>query len=102
MRLIAPLLLIFSLAANASEPVEVPVVDTPYNVQHGLRAPSMQQSLALTGDFYQLTHEAVWDLFKKKWASKTAVGLFDLSTSFVLPLPLTGAWLHEEWHRAVL
>ena len=63
----------------------------------------MQQSLAITGSVYELSHQALWDAFgKREWASKTAVGLFDLATTAVLPLPLTDVWLHEEWHRAVL
>ena len=103
MRRLLPFLLVFSAAAYAGEPVELPVVDVPYNAQHGLRAPSMQQSLAATGAFYELSHQAVWDAFgKREWARKTAVGLFDLATTVILPLPLTTAWVHEEWHRAVL
>ena len=86
----------------ASVTFDIPVVDAPYNVQHGLRAPSMQQSLAMTGAFYELSHEAVWNAFKREWESKAAVSLFDLATTVILPMPLTDAWIHEEWHRAVL
>ena len=102
MRILVPLLVVFAAVAYGSEPVELPIVDVPYNAQHGLRAPSMQQSLAMTAAFYELSHEAVWNAFKREWVSKTAVGLFDIATTFVLPLPLTDAWIHEEWHRAVL
>ncbi|HEY8181769.1 MAG TPA: hypothetical protein VII32_05980 [Thermoanaerobaculia bacterium] len=95
--------LAFSAVANASEPVEIPVIDLPYNVQHGLRAPSMEQSLAITTDVYEVAHEKLWDAFsKRRWASKTAVAVFDLATTVILPVPFTDAWLHEEWHRAVL
>ncbi len=63
----------------------------------------MQQSLAMTGAFYELSHEAVWNAFaKREWASRTAVALFDVATTLILPLPFTDAWVHEEWHRAVL
>ncbi|HMC22105.1 MAG TPA: hypothetical protein VKL19_09680 [Thermoanaerobaculia bacterium] len=95
----------FLVAASLafSQQIEVPVIDLPYNAAHGLRGPSMQQSLAITGSVYELSHQALWDAFgKREWASKTAVGLFDLATTAVLPLPLTDVWLHEEWHRAVL
>src|SRR6266480_38637 len=103
MRILLCVILAVASAAYASEPVEIPVVDVPYNDQHGLRGPSMQQSLAMTGAFYELSHEAVWNAFaKREWASKTAVALFDVATTLILPLPFTDAWVHEEWHRAVL
>ena len=28
--------------------------------------------------------------------------MFDVATTLLLPLPFTDAWVHEEWHRAVL
>src|SRR6266849_4287287 len=90
-------LLAFSSVARGSEPVEIPIIDAPYNLQHGLRAPSMEQSLAITGSVYELSHEALWDAFsKRKWGSKTAVTVFDLATTVLLPMPLTDVWLHEE------
>src|SRR5688500_1348773 len=39
--------------------IDLPVVDAPYNVKHGLRAPSMAQSLAVTEGFYELAHTAI-------------------------------------------
>src|SRR6266536_3938557 len=83
-------LLVICGAARGSEPVEIPIIDLPYNVQHGLRAPSMQQSLAITSSVYELSHEALWDAFSKRtWASKTAVAAFDLATTVILPMPFT-------------
>ncbi len=103
MRSLLPLLLAFSSIAYAEEPIEIPIIDLPYNVDHHLRAPSMQQSLAMTGSVYELAHTTLWDAFaKREWAAKTAVGLFDLVTTIYLPSPLTDAWIHEEWHRAIL
>ncbi|HEY8131871.1 MAG TPA: hypothetical protein VII12_08255, partial [Thermoanaerobaculia bacterium] len=69
-----PLALTLFLAAAPlafSQQIEVPVIDLPYNAAHGLRAPSMQQSLAITGSVYELSHQALWDAFgKREWASK--------------------------------
>src|SRR5205823_14019175 len=103
MRILLCVILAVASAAYASEPVEIPVVDVPYNVQHGLRGPSMQQSLAMTGAFYELSHEAVWNAFAKRdWVSKIAVALFDVATKLILPLTFMVAWVLGEWHSALL
>jgi hypothetical protein len=81
-----------------SQQLEVPVIDLPYNAAHGLRGPSMQQSLGMTASVYEATHTSIQDAFgKRKRLGEIAVALFDL-----LPLPLTDVWIHEEWHRAIL
>lgn len=84
--------------------IDVTLFDAPYNVAHGLRAPSMQQSLTLTASTYDLAHLSLQNVFgdKHEKLNKTAVAAFDFLTVAVLPLPLTDAWLHEEWHRAVM
>ncbi len=80
--------------------LDVPLLDAPYNIRHGLRAPSMQQSLALTEGFYEASHagiQAAWG--KHKWLGRGSVALWDY---FTIALPLADAWVHEEFHRAVL
>ena len=98
----------FFVSLTASAQSDTPKVDITlfdsYNLQHGLRAPSMQQSLSATATTYDLTHLALQNAFGEKHPrlNKTAVALFDGLTTAVTPLPLTDAWLHEEWHRAVM
>ncbi|MAE18895.1 hypothetical protein CMK12_08210 [Candidatus Poribacteria bacterium] len=85
-------------------------LDLPFNLSHGGRFPSMDQSLALTAGFYTLSHSAIghlwtqinwgrYDTLIEKTLTIISVTLFDLST---VALPLADAWLHEEWHRAVM
>lgn len=80
--------------------VDMPLVDAPYNVSNGGRAPSMAQSLAAGTAFQELTHEGI----KRAWGKHTTLAgttiwLFDL---FAAELPLGDAWVHEEYHRAVM
>jgi hypothetical protein len=80
--------------------IDLPVVDAPYNVAHGLRAPSMAQSLAVSEGFYELAHPAI----QKVWGSHhvaAGVSLF-LFDVFGGLLPGGDGWMHEEYHRAVL
>ena len=94
--------LVVALAALLSFPAaaqqyEVPVIDLPYNAAHGVRAPSMQQSLALTADVYDASHVGLEEAFgERKKLGRTAIALFDFLTVSVAPLPLTDAWVHEE------
>ena len=85
-------------------------LDLPFNLSHGGRFPSMDQSLALTAGFYTLSHSAIshlwtqiywgrYDTLIAKTLTIISVTLFDLSTVALL---LADAWLHEEWHRAVM
>jgi hypothetical protein len=99
------LLLTTSLFAQQQDTskIEIPLIDLPYNVQHGLRGPSMQQSLAITSDFYELSHRGIQDLFgERDKLGKSMVGVLDVATILAVPVPLADAWLHEEWHRAVM
>ncbi len=80
---------------------ELPAADLPYNVSHGGRFPSMYQSLSITTNIYQASHLA-FSQAKDSWPrlSLIASGFCDL---FILAyLPGGNAWLHEEWHRAVM
>lgn len=80
--------------------LDLPLVDHPDNAADGYTAPSMQQSLALTRDFYQTSHYLI------EKVSGRNVRLLGLSTVafdvLAVYLPLGDGWLHEEWHRAIL
>jgi hypothetical protein len=80
--------------------IDLPILDAPFNVAHGLRAPSMAQSLAITESFYELAHPAI----ERAWGdhhvlSGISLVLFDTFGSL---LPGGDGWVHEEYHRAVL
>ena len=85
---------------NASIVVDFPVVDYRYNWADGFTFPSMQQSLHLTKDVYQYTHYKIAQALPTRpvWSKLSIVG-FDILMSWV---PFGDAWLHEEWHRAVM
>lgn len=105
--------LLVAAPVSAQEPVDrhgvvldVPLVDLPFNARGGLAWPGMPQSLALSGDFYQLLHfglgQAI-DPYEGPWwqrlAGRALIGAGDL---LVTNLPPGLAWQHEEGHRAVL
>lgn len=115
-----PLLFLAALAAAAALPsvaraddsarsgvvLDVPLVDLPYNARGGLRWPSMTQSLALSGDFYQVFHYGVGqaiDPYEGEWwrrlLGRAVISAGDL---LVTGLPPALTWQHEEGHRAVL
>lgn len=97
--------------------VSLPVADLPQNYTLPYYAPSMQQSLELSNDFYELGFwgiDALGDLIfvpkEKKYSTgrkigntifKFAVGLGFSKYGSELPIPL-GVWGHEEFHRSVL
>ena len=80
--------------------VDLPLVDAPYNFAHGLRAPSMAQTGAITEGFYELAHPAI----ERAWGShKVLAGIsLVLFDTFGSMLPGGDGWMHEEYHRAVL
>ena len=94
-----------SIAANSHSKPEVmildfPLVDYPFNWRDGYTAPSMQQSLHTAKDVYQYSHYkfAQWFATKPVTKALSTVG-FDIVS---LWLPFGAAWMHEEWHRAVM
>lgn len=96
-------LVLFSIDEEVERtPLTVPLVDVPFNFAgRGYSFPSMQQSLNLSKDFYQLGHYAIEEALsgKKRWIRiLTEIG-FDVFSTW---LPLGNGWMHEEWHRAVL
>lgn len=90
------------LAAQAGAPprLELPLLDAPYNLAHGYRAPSMQQSRSVTTSFYEASHYGIQKAWgDRKWLARGSILLFDY---FTFVLPFAGIWLHEEYHRAVM
>jgi hypothetical protein len=80
--------------------IDLPLLELPYNSAHGVRAPGMQQSLGITAGLYEAMHTALAGVATSHpWARNAAITVFDY---FTIAVPLGDAWLHEEWHRAVL
>lgn len=103
-----------SAIATAAAPrplrIDLPLLDVPFNVEHGYSFPSMQQSVALTAGVTQATHEALGILWRPTVTDRSVQGVLanrrlgGLWASIVLfdalsPFP---GWTHEEGHRAVL
>lgn len=78
----------------------IPIIDHPFVTQAPYAMPSMAQSLALTKTVYQYGHQAIAEHFtdSPRAGYLTLIG-FDFIATW---LPLGNAWLHEEWHRAVM
>jgi hypothetical protein len=91
-------------AGDGSEretPIPLTVVDLPFNA--GMGWPSMRQSLDLG---YAATRLPTWGVvrgFDRVRNPELRLGL-GLMTVYAVnaPLILVSAWMHEEWHRAVL
>jgi hypothetical protein len=97
---IAPLILIRGASALAAQSTDIPLVELPYNTAHGPRAPGMQQSLAITTDFYESMHGLLARVAPSHpWLRNAGITAIDYLT---IAVPFGDAWVHEEWHRAVL
>ena len=89
-----------STTASPQIILELPIVDYPFNWSDGYVAPSMQQSLYVTKDVYQYTHYKFSQWYESRPVARTLSTIgFDVVS---LWLPFGAAWMHEEWHRAVL
>ncbi len=91
-------------AVEVEEPeftIRVPILDYPFVSSNGFSFPSMDQSLALSNDFYQGLHHGIYWAYSGKdtFLSRLTVLGADILSTY---LPLGGGWLHEEWHRAVM
>jgi hypothetical protein len=87
--------------------LDLPLLDLPFNSQNNGSFPSMSQSLAISRTTYDLAHlgleqfESIdpkaegWDGFRSRLTYAGIDFLF-------FYLPGGSAWLHEEWHRAVM
>lgn len=99
-------LLIFTHTTSRAETeapvplVTLPVLDLPFNMTDGgFIFPSMRQSLEISTGFYQTAHAALGKSSQPDLRRRVMILIFDLVT---LEFPLSSAWMHEEWHRAVL
>ncbi len=99
---------IFSPEPGARLHLDLPFFEAPFNVMHGYDFPSTGQATALTTDVAELAHYGlgrVWSPFSDNGGEKglglAAVSAFD-GLMFFFAGPLSSAWNHEEWHRAVL
>lgn len=97
--------------------LSLPLLDLPQNYALPYYAPSMQQSLELSNDFYELSFWGIDVLGDKLFIPKNKTyskgrkisnAIFKYGVSLIfskygseLPIPL-GVWGHEEFHRSVL
>lgn len=86
--------------------LSLPVGDFPYSLRGGFGSPSMRQTLMANAGFTQWADQSIAWLwsgaesgFLRNLGTFASLGLF---TWFSTYMPLGDAWLHEEWHRAVL
>lgn len=100
-----PSLVLADFGLPVSKPttmIDIPLYDAPFNFERGgYTVPSMRQSMALSTSFYENMHRWIagtTDEERVFWRY-LALGGFDLVSNYI---PLGNAWLHEEWHRAVM
>ena len=88
--------------------LDLPLLDMPFNAKTRGTVPSMSQSLAASRTFYDLAHLGLESTFELKprasgWEGFKSKFAYAVSDFFLLQtLPGGQAWLHEEWHRAVM
>lgn len=80
--------------------LDFPVLEIPSGISPLGYFPSMQQSLDFSTNYYLAAHEAISKIKSEgfNWRQFGLIG-FDVVSIY---LPLGNAWLHEEWHRAVM
>jgi hypothetical protein len=86
--------------------LSLPAADFPYTLRGGFDSPSMRQSLLLSAGAIQWADQTIawlWSTaespFLRNLGTYSSLGLFAWISTY---LPLGDAWVHEEWHRAVL
>ncbi|TAL35980.1 MAG: hypothetical protein EPN93_09275 [Spirochaetes bacterium] len=81
--------------------LRIPLVDVPFNYADGYSFPSMNQSLYLSKDAAQAAHSALSSMLlpQGRWTEFFGLAVFDF---LFFTLPGGSAWVHEEWHRAVM
>jgi hypothetical protein len=85
--------------------LELPLFDAPFNLQKTGPYPSMAQSLAVTKDLYELALYGtgrIADPEQRGWPGFGARLLAFGALAVGMKIPFGEAWLHEEWHRAVM
>jgi len=87
---------------NSKLLIRLPSVEYPFNLLNFYQFPSMRQSLLFTKGSYQVAHYSINQIFldfENDIYANISIISFDF---FYLFLPIGSAWLHEEWHRAVM
>lgn len=81
--------------------IKYPAIETPYNFEDGFSFPGMSQSLFITAGVSKVSHQLIYDSFSENnsFFRLTVLIVWDY---FLFALPGGPAWLHEEWHRAVM
>ncbi|HKP94650.1 MAG TPA: hypothetical protein VJ385_02730 [Fibrobacteria bacterium] len=86
--------------------ITVPLFDLPYGFRGGLESPSMRQTLYWNAGATQWADQTIGWLWEgvppggwRVLGTYASLGLFNYLFVY---LPLGGAWMHEEWHRAVM
>lgn len=87
--------------------LDLPILDLPYNSKNNGSFPSMAQSLALSRTTYDLAHlglEQFQNINPKAdgWEGFRSRLTYAFTDILLLYVPGGSAWLHEEWHRAVM
>lgn len=109
-RIITLIILIFTLIYvkvsgkdfdNGHSYIKYPVIEAPYNFEEDLSFPGMSQSLFITAGVSKISHQLIYDSFSddNSFLRLTTLIVWDY---FLFTLPGGPAWLHEEWHRAVM
>jgi hypothetical protein len=87
-------------SSKANVYLDLPVFDIPYNTtSYYPNLYSMRQSLALSTDFYQGFHRLLGGPPETQKRRIWLIAGLDLISFYT---PLGNAWMHEEWHRAVM
>jgi len=88
--------------------LDLPLVDWPFNRTAPWSNPSMRQSLALTAGYYDILHTTLEKRLRLRPRSQSWRGFgsrmafLGIDLLLLAQFPLGQAWLHEEWHRAVM
>lgn len=91
-----------ALGSRPSTMIDIPLYDAPFNFERGgYTVPSMRQSLAWSTSLYENMHRFIAGTTEEEpvfWRYAALAG-FDIVMNYI---PLGSAWMHEEWHRAVM
>jgi hypothetical protein len=83
----------------------LPLLELPFNLGDGYQAPGMQQSLALAWSVDRMAVAGIqraWEaLVPDNEGLRTGLGIATAGAASG-GLIFVGAWMHEEWHRAVM
>jgi hypothetical protein len=89
--------------------IDLPVFDAPFNYQNGFYMPSMKQSIMASKTFYEVSFYGI-DMVVNRIIKPERKFFNIMLKKFVqfgyiyvtIYIPLSYAWVHEEYHRAVM